>query len=512
MKINLYNIFFLLLIFFIALQLSFRTDYLFNSDHGFHLSYFIQPIVGIESGYKLLLDQPSQYGFLNILIPHILDINGPINSFHIFQGVLNIITIFIAFFIAVRILKLKNYSFFIFLFSIILLLSSTDLFGPQVYPSTGVVRFFPVYILILCQCFIRCNNIGILKETLLLGICFFSSLMWGSEASFYVLFSIGFYYLQELLYEPCIKKLKEVLFKGFSIITISITLSYIVLKIYQNSFDIESLNLGLHFSYLMAYSYGFGMTLGAIIPNIFSPILLITVPLLLALIMNRKNKENYLTIACYGSIIIAVISYSFMRSIANNINNLWPIFFLCFSIIYYEMKDRNSEEENYSLKVILLPTVLIASLCFSNIVINYKKIPEIMSTYSFTIDNNLFKKSFQLEEEDKSILKEIEKIDWKKSSLSILTWSGKTGNTFNENYKPFLPGPSVSMTYHSDDYIEKIFRNSYIFKNRNGYILHDKKWNTYENILKIVKNIKSCKSLIQSNRYDFYECYSVEER
>ena len=503
------NIFFLLLIFFIALQLSFRTDYLFNSDHGFHLSYFIQPIVGIGSGYKLLLDQPSQYGFLNILIPHILDINGPINSFHIFQGVLNTITIFIAFFIAVRILKLKNYSFFIFLFSIILLLSSTDLFGPQVYPSTGVVRFFPVYILILCQCFIRNNNYSKTREISILSIVLCLSLLWAAEASFYVLFSIGFYYLQELLYQPCIKKLKEVLFKGFSIITISITLSYIVLKTYQNSFDIESLNLGLHFSFITTYG---SKAISGQTSNIFSPILLITVPLLLALIMNRKNKENYLTIACYGSIIIAVISYSFMRSIANNINNLWPIFFLCFSIIYYEMKDRNSEEENYSLKVILLPTVLIASLCFSNIVINYKKIPKIMSTYSFTIDNNLFKKSFQLEEEDKSILKEIEKIDWKKSSLSVLTWSGKTGNTFNENYKPFLPGPSVSMTYHSDDYIEKIFRNSYTFKNRNGYILHDKKWNTYENILKIVKNIKSCKSLIQSNRYDFYECYSVEER
>jgi len=505
MKINLYNIFFLLLIFFIALQLSFRTDYLFNSDHGFHLSYFIQPIVGIESGYKLLLDQPSQYGFLNILIPHILDINGPINSFHIFQGVLNIITIFIAFFIAVRILKLKNYSFFIFLFSIILLLSSTDLFGPQVYPSTGVVRFFPVYILILCQCFIRCNNIGILKETLLLGICFFSSLMWGSEASFYVLFSIGFYYLQELLYQPCIKKLKEVLFKGFSIITISITLSYIVLKIYQNSFDIESLNLGLHFSFITTYG---SKAISGQTSNIFSPILLITVPLLLALIMNRKNKENYLTIACYGSIIIAVISYSFMRSIANNINNLWPIFFLCFSIIYYEMKDRNSEEENYSLKVILLPTVLIASLCFSNIVINYKKIPKIMSTYSFTIDNNLFKKSFQLEEEDKSILKEIEKIDQSKGYLSILTWSKIKYNLIKSGgYSPLIPGPPLALISLDINYVSNLLSNSKSYKNKNGYILYDKEFNTYlDKLLQVVKKTKNCNLTKTTKRFDLYYC------
>ena len=505
MKINLYNIFFLLLIFFIALQLSFRTDYLFNSDHGFHLSYFIQPIVGIESGYKLLLDQPSQYGFLNILIPHILDINGPINSFHIFQGVLNIITIFIAFFIAVRILKLKNYSFFIFLFSIILLLSSTDLFGPQVYPSTGVVRFFPVYILILCQCFIRNNNYSKTREISILSIVLCSSLLWAAEASFYVLFSIGFYYLQELLYQPCIKKLKEVLFKGFSIITISITLSYIVLKIYQNSFDIESLNLGLHFSFITTYG---SKAISGQTSNIFSPILLITVPLLLALIMNRKNKENYLTIACYGSIIIAVISYSFMRSIANNINNLWPIFFLCFSIIYYEMKDRNSEEENYSLKVILLPTVLIASLCFSNIVINYKKIPEIMSTYSFTIDNNLFKKSFQLEEEDKSILKEIEKIDQSKGYLSILTWSKIKYNLIKSGgYSPLIPGPPLALISLDINYVSNLLSNSKSYKNKNGYILYDKEFNTYlDKLLQVIKKTKNCNLTKTTKRFDLYYC------
>ena len=128
---------------------------------------------------------------------------------------------------------------------------------------------------------------------------------------FYTLFSIAFYYLQDLLFNPSWEKFKERLYKGLIILGLSISCTFIILKIYQYGFEIESLNIGLHFSYLISYSYGFGMTLGAMIPNIFTPILIITIPLLITLIINKNNSKNYQTITCYGSIIIAVLSYSF---------------------------------------------------------------------------------------------------------------------------------------------------------------------------------------------------------
>ena len=245
MNYRIANVLIFLVIFISVSLLSFRSDYLFNSDHGFHLSYFIQPIISMNEGYRLLVDQPSQYGFMNILIPYLIDFNGPINSFHIFQGLLNIFVIIIVVILSIFILKIKQFNFFIFLFSIILLLSSTDLYGPQVYPSTGVVRFFPVYLVILAQCYIRNINSSFLCEVLCLSLCVFISLLWGAEALFYTLFSIAFYYLQDLLFNPSWEKFKERLYKGLIILGLSISCAFIILKIYQYGFEIESLNIEL---------------------------------------------------------------------------------------------------------------------------------------------------------------------------------------------------------------------------------------------------------------------------
>ena len=509
MNYRIANVLIFLVIFISVSLLSFRSDYLFNSDHGFHLSYFIQPIISMNEGYRLLVDQPSQYGFMNILIPYLIDFNGPINSFHIFQGLLNIFVIIIVVILSIFILKIKQFNFFIFLFSILLFLSSTDLYGPQVYPSTGVVRFFPVYLVILAQCYIRNINSSFLCEVLCLSLCVFISLLWGAEALFYTLFSIAFYYLQDLLFNPSWEKFKERLYKGLIILGLSISCTFIILKIYQYGFEIESLNIGLHFSFITTYG---SKAISGQTPNIFTPILIITIPLLITLIINKNNSKNYQTITCYGSIIIAVLSYSFMRSIANNVNNLWPILFLCFAVMYFEIKKRNLDEDVYSLKIILLPCLIISSLCMGNILINYNTIPKILKSNKIIINNNNFKREFALEEKDIKIQKAIEEIDWKVSSLSIMTWSGKTGNGLNSEIIPFLPGPAVSLTYHDDAYIMDILVNSKNFSSREGFLLHDKYWDTYKKLTNIVLKMKDCKLLVFSNRYDFYQCYSVIKR
>ena len=78
-------LFFLLfiIIMFIGSFLAFRTDYLYLAEEGFHISFYVSPIIAqLESnGYRLLLDQPSQYGFLNILLPSLLNFKNGLNSF-----------------------------------------------------------------------------------------------------------------------------------------------------------------------------------------------------------------------------------------------------------------------------------------------------------------------------------------------------------------------------------------------------------------------------------------------
>ena len=503
MNYRIANVLIFLVIFISVSLLSFRSDYLFNSDHGFHLSYFIQPIISMNEGYRLLVDQPSQYGFMNILIPYLIDFNGPINSFHIFQGLLNIFVIIIVVILSIFILKIKQFNFFIFLFSIILLLSSTDLYGPQVYPSTGVVRFFPVYLVILAQCYIRNINSSFLCEVLCLSLCVFISLLWGAEALFYTLFSIAFYYLQDLLFNPSWEKFKERLYKGLIILGLSISCTFIILKIYQYGFEIESLNIGLHFSFITTYG---SKAISGQTPNIFTPILIITIPLLITLIINKNNSKNYQTITCYGSIIIAVLSYSFMRSIANNVNNLWPILFLCFAVMYFEIKKRNLDEDVYSLKIILLPCLIISSLCMGNILINYNTIPKILKSNKIIINNNNFKREFALEEKDIKIQKAIEEIDKNSEPLSILTWSELKYNLIKKGgYKPFIPGPPLALISLNESYLINILISSNNYNGKNGYVLFDKEYNTYlDKILSIIKKTKNCILTHNTKRFELY--------
>lgn len=507
MNYRIANVLIFLVIFISVSLLSFRSDYLFNSDHGFHLSYFIQPIISMNEGYRLLVDQPSQYGFMNILIPYLIDFNGPINSFHIFQGLLNIFVIIIVVILSIFILKIKQFNFFIFLFSIILLLSSTDLYGPQVYPSTGVVRFFPVYLVILAQCYIRNINSSFLCEVLCLSLCVFISLLWGAEALFYTLFSIAFYYLQDLLFNPSWEKFKERLYKGLIILGLSISCTFIILKIYQYGFEIESLNIGLHFSFITTYG---SKAISGQTPNIFTPILIITIPLLITLIINKNNSKNYQTITCYGSIIIAVLSYSFMRSIANNVNNLWPILFLCFAVMYFEIKKRNLDEDVYSLKIILLPCLIISSLCMGNILINYNTIPKILKSNKIIINNNNFKREFALEEKDIKIQKAIEEIDKNSEPLSILTWSELKYNLIKKGgYKPFIPGPPLALISLNESYLMNILISSNNYNGKNGYVLFDKEYNTYlDKILSIIKKTKNCILTHNTKRFELYYCES----
>ena len=507
MNYRIANVLIFLVIFISVSLLSFRSDYLFNSDHGFHLSYFIQPIISMNEGYRLLVDQPSQYGFMNILIPYLIDFNGPINSFHIFQGLLNIFVIIIVVILSIFILKIKQFNFFIFLFSILLFLSSTDLYGPQVYPSTGVVRFFPVYLVILAQCYIRNINSSFLCEVLCLSLCVFISLLWGAEALFYTLFSIAFYYLQDLLFNPSWEKFKERLYKGLIILGLSISCTFIILKIYQYGFEIESLNIGLHFSFITTYG---SKAISGQTPNIFTPILIITIPLLITLIINKNNSKNYQTITCYGSIIIAVLSYSFMRSIANNVNNLWPILFLCFAVMYFEIKKRNLDEDVYSLKIILLPCLIISSLCMGNILINYNTIPKILKSNKIIINNNNFKREFALEEKDIKIQKAIEEIDKNSEPLSILTWSELKYNLIKKGgYKPFIPGPPLALISLNESYLMNILISSNNYNGKNGYVLFDKEYNTYlDKILSIIKKTKNCILTHNTKRFELYYCES----
>ena len=187
----------------ISYILAFRTDYLFMDEKGFHLSYYVGPIISqLEfDGFRLLVDQPSQYGFLNLLIPSLINYKSALTSFHIFQSSLLITTSIIVFYLIIKsdikINKIFTYiSFIVFL----LFLSDPYLIGPNPYPSSSVIRFFPVYLFIL---FINNTNLDLMSrisinKILILSIMLGFAFMWSIEVFFYVSFPFAIYFVFNL--------------------------------------------------------------------------------------------------------------------------------------------------------------------------------------------------------------------------------------------------------------------------------------------------------------------------
>ena len=184
---------------FIGSFLAFRTDYLYLAEEGFHISFYVSPIIAqLESnGYRLLFDQPSQYGFLNILLPSLLNFKNGLNSFHLFQSSMMLLTTIIGFFIILKSnVKINKIFLFIF-FSILFFLSDPTLVGPNPYPSSSILRFFPVYLLIIIN---ETYDIDPFKKysylkILLLSFIFSISFLWSIEAFCYVAFPFITYVL-----------------------------------------------------------------------------------------------------------------------------------------------------------------------------------------------------------------------------------------------------------------------------------------------------------------------------
>ena len=85
-----YTIFLLTLAF--SFLFAFRSDSINQIEgSGFHWGYYTGVINSIKSGGTLLYDTPSQYGFLNLLIPSFLAFESNRQSFYIFQSILFII-------------------------------------------------------------------------------------------------------------------------------------------------------------------------------------------------------------------------------------------------------------------------------------------------------------------------------------------------------------------------------------------------------------------------------------
>jgi len=168
--------------------LSFRSDSLFemtvSGNPVYHWDYYVGVINSVRNGGYLLWNIPSQYGFLNLLLPVIIKTNSAWQSFYIFQGLLLFLTS-TAFYI--YFIKNGKHIFLRLMFFALILMAlffaDPDFFGPYPFPSSSVVRFFFVYVILF---FLATQNKFSIFNAFLLALIWSLGFWWSSESALYV--------------------------------------------------------------------------------------------------------------------------------------------------------------------------------------------------------------------------------------------------------------------------------------------------------------------------------------
>lgn len=494
----LFWIFFLTLIP-ISYIFAFRTDYLFLDEQGFHLSYYVGPIISqLEiNGYRLLVDQPSQYGFLNLLLPSLLNYKSALVSFHIFQSSLMVITSIIVFYLIIKsdikINKLFTYISFIFL----LFLSDPYLIGPNPYPSSSVIRFFPVYLFILL---ISNSNLNLMSRIPITTILLLSTMLgftflWSIEVFFYVSFPFAMFFLLNLFSKHAKESYILAIKNAVLILVLTVFIISVILFGYKYLNNLEHINFYMHYMHVIGYGKGYATV--SLTP--LSPVLILIIPLFIIL---RKNQINNFRLFYYVFLIIALLSYFFGRAVPNNISALFPIYFLILALItsYFKLKEIN---------LLLIPLIIIISMCQFSISKKIDKLnlrtlqPSInlqdIDIPSYNIIGNDFSDGL------KSFVAKIPKT--RKVSVISLGDSMKNGIRSDGNMS-FLPRPFTLINRPLRKEIsQEILSNSKKFIESGGYLIYDRKWDdNYSQLIAVVKEIKDCNVEYRDERFEVYSC------
>tara|TARA_A100001234_G_scaffold220756_2_gene234500 strand:- start:4168 stop:6741 length:2574 start_codon:yes stop_codon:yes gene_type:complete len=499
---NFVNLLFFIVVLVISYAFAFRTDYIFLEEQGFHISYFIAPIVNqiSDTGFRLLNDAPSQYGFLNLLIPSIINFKSGLNSFHIFQSSLLLLTLVIVFITIIKSkIKINKLFFFIF-FSILLFLSDPYLIGPNPYPSSSVVRFFPVYLMILfvsIYSFDPFTKLSI-NKIILLGFILGITFLWSIEVFFYASFPFVIYFIFELTSNYNKDKTILGLKNAIKIIIVLSTVVLSILIVYKKMYSLGSVSLWMH--YMHVFGYGKGYATVSLTP--LTSALVLIIPLFI-LILN-KSKINDFRIIFYIFLIFGMLSYFFGRAVPNNILALWPIYFLILGLL-------TSKFDNKSNNFLLIPIIIIISICQLSI---YKKADHI--TYSklnpsFVIDHKKIPPYTLYAKDFTDGLKEFSKSIPSNKKVSAITFGDFNKNLIRTDGNDiFLPSPWLLLASPLKiEHAKKILRSSERFKNSDGYIIYDKKWNYhYSELIKAINEIKKCNKVYNDKRFDTYYCES----
>lgn len=386
----------------ISAILALRSDSFFLGSSEYHWSYFTGVIQTIRSGGELLWSAPSQYGLLNIFLPSLLPWTSR-NSFYIFQAAL----FFVVAFIIIRTIYMSfkhSVSFALIALASLSLFYFADpaVIGPGLYPSSSVMRFFWVYILIytILLEYYRHNIVNGGIKWIVTAAYIFGAL-WSAES---MLYSTAIYVTYLLANAIIISKLKKNSAFKFILKNISVIfLALIITNIFYLAITGHLPDWEMYFMYAFNYAQGYGELIIKSWGIHWAVILALSSIVFISsrLYSAKKYDEWIVCSVCFVSL-WALSSYYVGRAVTNNITAILPIIFYIFIVISSVLMDSKLLVYGLLLNAVFLPWVAVGVMGG----IGNPQFIEKLQKFKYA--ENINSKSFKPDRELDSILRYLE--------------------------------------------------------------------------------------------------------
>lgn len=465
--------------------LSFRIDNLFIATSKLHWEYFVGPIQTIRSGGELFWSTPSQYGFLNILIPSILPIESEWQSFYIFQSsLLFIVSLFGLFIIKNLSQTITHRMIYSLIFILALNFADSGLIGPTTYPSSSVVRFFCCYLLLFLVFCSYLKNWSEKQTFWIIGGAWVLTSFWSSESFIYTTTCTFLFFLGQSI------SLSATISEGFyktlrkSIYLILFFILYLLLFvtlywITTNHFP----DLFMFIEHGFSYAGGYGSLPLYKYGAVWALLLLFYISLTWSLNTIKSQNTKLIPMGFFlMGLIWAISSYFVGRAAPNNVVAMLPQITIMI-IVFLNLKSTNSINNStfgiFQKSFSFLFLFLILSTVFAN-----SKLPTFLEDFDFLTTNIETHKDFSPELED--LLKKYIS-PTKQESIVFYGVDGSMPYSpqFAQWRRTWLPVPlQLSEVPISDERAHIIFDRFFQKNNSGGYFvqrnrdytLRDQKW------------------------------------
>jgi hypothetical protein len=494
-----YTIFLLILSF--SFLFAIRTDSIAQLEgSGFHWGYYTGVINTIKSGGTLLYDTPSQYGFLNILLPSFLPFESSRQSFYVFQS-----SLFIILFILLSIIfyRYSNRRVSPFLFLVTFLsfyLADPELYGPH-FPSSSLVRFFPSLLTLLW--FFYLDKAGLSqnlhrKMRIIESILLLLNALWSFESLLYS-FSIIFFGLIFRVLHNDFKKILSFYASMLSHFLLLLVGIVFLFYIFTSTWP----DLYLFSMYSFKYAQGFG----SFPLSISSPIWIF--PIMVLFIINLKKLDYGFTSSFRYTSLGAILgwsSYFVGRATPDNIIALTPELVIILVLNYILTQDSQLK------KFVLLPIGIYFFILSANVILSPKLVNTVINLkfYSNSIANPI-NANLELNNIYNSL-------DYEYKNLPIV-YNGDLGLVPNIKgldsniERTWLPAPLALLQDPIAPLVQEKILTRFILNNKfeRGILILDKQYSFPERYLflkSLIANYYSCTKLVETDDWQVELCNS----